>query len=449
MFQNVEPSLKDSARLRGLKRVLSQKAIQRSIGDQLKTRYCKCIDNQQLVWLIVGLGLFPGKQYRQIFRLLAARWMPVPSSATITMARKRLSASVLGKLCVSVVRLLASSPKKHSFAYYKGLRMMGIDGTLLDCPDTDANRKAFGRPSNKTSNGAFPKARVVSLCELATRVLWRSVIGSYHQNEQKLTQALLDHLTPSMLLLADRHFGVAPIIYPLLKRRVGFLIRAKKSQIFAVEKALSDGSFLSTIYLGKNDRRSGRPGKTIRVIRYTHRDPNRPGCGEVHVLLTSLLDAEKYPAVELIELYHVRWEEEIAFSEWKVALGEKKMLRSQSPAMVHQEIWGKILSHYIVRTLIFDAAAVAEVEPIGISFTGALDVLMARLPEIPKSRVKRKRWLTNLINEIAEEKMPPRANRINPRKVKKRSQSWPTKHDSDRNPPPPNGTFAEQVRMSI
>tara|TARA_R100001594_G_scaffold4760_1_gene15987 strand:- start:42 stop:800 length:759 start_codon:yes stop_codon:yes gene_type:complete len=252
-----------------------------------------------------------------------------------------------------------------------------------------------------------------------------------------------------MLLLADRHFGVAPIIYPLLKRRIGFLIRAKKSQLFAVEKLLSDGSFLSTIYLGKNDRRSGRPGKTIRVIRYTHRDPNRPGCGEVHVLLTSLLDAEKYPAVELIDLYHIRWEEEIAYSEWKVALGEKKMLRSQSPATVRQEIWGKILSHYIIRTLIFDAAAVAQVEPIGISFTGALDILMARLPDILKSPVKRKRWLTNLINEIAEEKMPPRANRINPRKVKKRSQAWPTKRDCDRNPPPPNGNFADQVEMSI
>lgn len=68
----------------------------------------------------------------------------------------------------------------------------------------------------------------------------------------------------------------------------------------------------------------------------------------MHVLLSSLLEAEKYPAVELVDLYHVRWEEEIAFSEWKVARGETKMLRSPSPAMVRQEIWGKLLSHYIL-----------------------------------------------------------------------------------------------------
>lgn len=449
MFQAVTPDLQDSDRLRGLKQVLSQKAIDQSIGDHLKTRYCKRIDNRQLVWLIVGMGLFPGKKYRQIFRLFAAPWLLTPSSATIAMARKRLAASVIEKLCSAVVQLLAISPEKHPFAFYKGLRLIGADGTLLDCPDTDANREAFGRTSNQTSHGAFPKVRVVSLCELGTRVIWRSVIGTYHQSEQKLTLGLLNFLTPSMLFLADRHFGVAPIIYRLLEKGIAFLIRCKKGQIFEIEKVLPDGSYLSTIYLGKNDRRCLRPGKTIRVIRYTHRDPNRPGCGEVHVLLTSLLDAEAYPSVDLIDLYHVRWEEEIAFSEWKVYLGEGKMLRSQSPAMVRQEIWGKLLSHYILRTLIFRSAEVAGVEPIGISFTGALDVLMARLPEIKKSRVKRRSWLAHLINEIAEETLPPRANRINPRKVKKRSQARPTKQDSDRNPPKPNGRFRDHLRMSI
>ncbi|WDQ15115.1 IS4 family transposase [Rhodopirellula sp. P2] len=449
MFQTVSAELKDSARLRGLKCVLSQKTIDRSIGEHLKTRYCKRIDNQQLVWLIVGLGLFPGKKYRQIFRLFAAPWLLMPSSATLTMARKRLAASVIEHLCSTVIKLLAITPQKHPFAFYKGLRLMGVDGTLLDCPDTDANRKAFGRTSNQTSHGAFPKARVVSLCELGTRVLWQNVIGTYHQSEQTLTLKLLDFLTPAMLLLADRHFGVAPIIYRLLDKQVPFLIRCKKGQVFEVEKVFADGSYLSTIYLGKNDRRLHRPGQRIRVIRYTHRDPNRPGCGEVHVLLTSLLDADEYPAIELIELYHVRWEEEIAFSEWKVHLGEGQMLRSQSPAMVRQEIWGKLLAHYILRTLIFRSAEVAEVEPLRISFTGALDVLMARLPEIKKSRVKTKQWLANLINEIADEKLPPRANRINPRKIKKRSKARPTKHDSDRLPPRPNGCFRDHVQMSI
>lgn len=439
----------DSARLRGLKQVLPQKVIDRAIGDQLETRFCKRISNRQLIWLIVGLGLFAGKSYRQIFRLGAAPGLTVPLRATLTSARKRLSAAVLERLSMAVVKLLAQSPSQHGFAFYKGLRLVGIDGTLLDCPDTDSNREAFGRTSNQTSHGAFPKVRVVSLCELGTRVLWRSIIGTYHQSEQKLTLSLLEFFTGDMLLLADRHFGVATIIYPLIKQKVLFLVRVKKSQLFPVEKVLSDGSYLSMIYHGKNDRACKRPGKKVRVIRYTHKDPNRPGCGEVHVLVTNLLDETVYPGAELIELYHVRWEEEIAFSEWKVAMCQGTMLRSQSPEMVRQEIWGMLISHFIVRTLIFRGAEQAGVDPIRISFTGALDILHARLPEAKKSGPMRKRWLDDLIGEISQEQWPPRVDRINPRKLKKRSKAWPTKRDTDRRPPKPIGRFAEQIEISI
>ena len=267
-------STNDSARQRGLEQILPQRVIDRAIGDQLESRYCKRITNRQLIWLIVGLGLFAGKSYRQIFRLAAKPGLTIPLRATLTSARKRLSAAVLEQLAKAVVKLLAKTPGEHGFAFYRGLRLMGIDGTLLDCPDTNSNRETFGRTSNQTSHGAFPKVRVVSLCELGTRVLWRSIIGTYHQSEQKLALPLLQFLGCGMLLLADRHFGVAPIIYPLLVQKVPFLIRVKKSQLFPVEKVLSDGSYLSTIYHGKNDRACKRPGKQVRVIRYTHKDPN-------------------------------------------------------------------------------------------------------------------------------------------------------------------------------
>lgn len=439
----------DSARLRALKVILSPEAIRRQVGDQLPSRYCKRITNDQLIWLIVGLGLFAGESYRQIFRLCAATSVLVPSRATLTTARKRLTSGLFEQLTHGIVRLLANLTANHSFAFYKGLRLIGIDGTLLDCPDTDANRKGFGRTSNQSSHGAFPKVRVVSLCELGTRVLWRSIIGTYHQSEQKLMRPLLEHLNRGMLLLADRHFGVAPIIYPLLSRKIPFLIRFKIDRIFTVEEPLHDGSYLSTIYLGKNDRARKRPGRTVRVIRYTHRDTHRPGSGVGHLLVTSLLDATKHPAQELVELYHVRWEEEIAFSEWKVSMCQSKMLRSQSPEMVRQEIWGILLSHFIVRTLILRGAEQAQVEPRTISFTGALDILHARLPDAKQSRRLRRRWLADLITEISKEQLPQRVDRINPRKLKKRSKAWPTKQDTDRSPPKPTGTFASQIIISI
>jgi hypothetical protein len=212
-----------------------------------------------------------------------------------------------------------------------------------------------------------------------------------------------------------------------------------------VETRLIDGSFLSTIYNHRNDRRSHRPGKPVRVIRYQHVDRNRPHRGEIHVLITNLLDPLKFPALELIDLYHKRWEEEIAFSEWKVLMCQGRVQRSQSPEMVRQEIWGML----IIRKLIFEAAEMKKVAPSEISFTGAFEILHARLPEVPSGKRVPKQWYKDLLNEIAQEQLPPRANRINPRKLKKRSKAWPTKRDRDRRPPKPQGKFADCVRISI
>lgn len=445
----MDGSICDSSRLLGLKTICSPQLIEAAIGEQLQTRYCKRIDNHQLIWLIVGLGLYARKSYRQIFRLFHAAGTTVASRATLTSARKRLAASALESLADAVITLLGRSPSKHSFAYYQQFKLLGIDGTLLNCPDTDANRKAFGRSSNQTSHGAFPKVRVLSLCELGTRVLWRSIIGSYHESEQKLALKLMQHLGSGMLLLADRHFGVSTIIYPLLQQKSQFLIRVKKSQVFPVLQLLSDGSYISRMYRHKNDRRAGRPGVLVRVIRYAHCDPNRPGCGETHVLLTSLLNEAKYPATELIELYHMRWEEEIAFSEWKVLMCQREVLRSESPEMLRQEIWGMLISHFVIRTLVFRGAQEAGVTPRDISFTGTMDILHARLPEGKKSRRASRKWIANLITEISQERLPPRVDRINPRKIKKRTQARPTKRDCDRHPPPPMGPFTDFVTISI
>jgi hypothetical protein len=117
--------------------------------------------------------------------------------------------------------------------------------------------------------------------------------------------------------------------------------------------------------------------------------------------------------------------------------------------MVRQEIWGTLIAHFIIRKLIFEAAEIKKVSPSEISFIGAFDILLARLPDVPRAKRTRKRWYKDLLNEIAEEQSPPRANRINPRKLKKRSKAWPTKRDRDRRPPKPNGKFVDCVHISI
>jgi hypothetical protein len=440
-----------SNRLCGMLHLLGTEQVQALLNQQVSGRTKWRVSNLHLLWVIVGFGLFAGKSYRNLFRLTTGGITP-PTRAAICAARKRLSAETLQQIHDAVVGWIAT-PKKCPRAFYKGLRLVGIDGTLLDCFDSDANRGHFHRPTNQSGHGAFPKLRLVALCELGTRVLYRSVIGTYHDCERVLADRLLRHLSPKCLLLGDRHFGVAPIICRLIDDEVPFLIRVKKGHVFPVEKQLADGSYLSTIYLGKNDRVCKRPGKRVRVIRYTFDDPARSGHGEEHVLVTSLLCPKRYPAKELICLYHERWEEEIAFGEMKQTLHGGRVLRSQSPEMTRQEIWGLLLAHFVIRKLAYRAAIKNKVEPSRISFTATINVVHLQLAEAPSGRGPQsrlmKQWLAVTIDAIRLELLPPRRQRINPRVVKKRSVARKTKHDHHRKPPPPHPDFAATIKIPI
>lgn len=441
-----------SNRLSGLLEIFGREKVTSFLSEYETGRFCKRVDNVQLIWLIVGFGLFVHKSYRELFRLINFGSLKLPSRGTLAAGRKRLRCEWLEELQSRVVELLATE-KQCPGAFYKGLRLIGIDGTLLDCYDSDSNRKYFHRPRNQSGEGAFPKVRVVVLAELGTRVLWRCIIGNYHDCERVLGEKLIKFLKPAHLLIADRHFGVAPIIYKLFDASVPFLIRSKKSYVFPVEKRLSDGSYLSRIYIGKNDRICNRPGRIIRVIRYTIDDPVRDDQNQVHVLLTNLLDPKTYPAKELICLYHQRWEEEIAFNEIKQTLHGGEVLRSQSPELVKQELWGMILAHFVIRKMLYQTAKTKRIAPASLSFKATLEIVHLRLEKAPTGKRRSTRsitaWFKMLIEEISFEVIPPRQPRINPRVVKKRSKARKTKYDYHRNPIHPKPNFLETVRMSI
>ena len=91
----------------------------------------------------------------------------------------------------------------------------------------------------------------------------------------------------------------------------------KSGLILEPIRNLADGSYLANIYRSPYHRQKDRDGRLVRVIRYTLDDPQRVGHGEVHVLITNLLDKASYPAEELIILYHERWEHELVYDEQK------------------------------------------------------------------------------------------------------------------------------------
>jgi len=216
---------------------------------------------------------------------------------------------------------------------------------------------------------------------------------------------------------------------------------------------LSDDSFLAKNYPNSWDRHRDRNGIVVRVIEYTLDDPQRTGHGEVHRLLTNLLDADQFPGLELVCLYHERWEAELVFDEQKTdqdpCRAEKTTnLRSQTIAGLHQELYAVSLAHFVVRALMFQAA-----EPIGLdvdrlSFTGCFRVLQCRLPECSThTPAALQGWYQALLSEMREERIPARANRINPRVIKRKMSRWLKAQAAHRQLPPLKKTFAQTVVM--
>jgi hypothetical protein len=399
-----------------------------------------------LLYFVLALGLFCTDSYCQVFRWLK-RWKKdsVPGRSTLCEARQRLGVAPVVVLAKELIKPLARPDTPGAF--YRDLRLVALDGFVVDIPDMPVNDKVFGRPSGGRSPGAFPQARLAALCEAGTHVMFRWLIKPLHVGEPTMADWLLRSVGPGMLLLWDQNFLSYARVKKVNEQGAFLLARVKTNMIFRRIQRFKDGSYLSKIYRSPTDRRNDRNGILVRIMDYTINDPGRKGHGEKHRLLTTLLDPELDPARTLIELYHVRWEEELAIDEIKTHQMERPVLRSQTPAGVVQELYSLLLDHFVVRTVMFEAAQRAEVSPLRISFTNTLKILRCRIPECPRRRRARSKWWLDLVKEVAEEVLPPRRNRVNPRVIKRKMSKWKKKRPKDRSYPQPTRTFSQGIVM--
>jgi hypothetical protein len=432
-------------RINAIKRIVPKSKVEEIIAQSRSSKAtCWRAPAWFMVWWVIGLSLFARDSYEQVFRWLGPfRKWGTPGRSTLCEARRRLGVAVLRTLYNSLVGLLGKPETPGAF--YQGMRLMAIDGFVLDLADTPKNERAFGRPSSGRAPGAFPQARVLSLCEIGSHVLWRTLIKPCHRGEIPMARYLMRYLTPGMLLLWDRNFLSYDMVEKVIGQQAQLLARIKKNMVFEPIEQLPDGSYLAKLYRNAKDRRHDRDGILVRIIDYTFEDENRPGSGEKHRLLTTLLDAEQHPAETLIELYHERWEEELAIDELKTHLRERPVLRSQTPAGVVQEIYGLLISHFMIRNLMQEAAAEQGVDPDRISFTATLKILRCRLPEVRSSAGGIGQWYRQLISEIGAAVIPPRRNRINPRVIKKKMSNWEKKKPEHRRYPQPHKEFRDAI----
>lgn len=449
LSKNAEVAVRWSSaeRVQALKRIVPKAAIAvvlRKTGHA-GTR-CRRLPRWFVVWFVIAMGLFCRDSYRQVFRWLHRfRQGMTPGRSTLCEARKSIGVAPLRCLAEQVIELQGQPDNPHAF--YGGLRLMALDSFIVDVADTPANERAFARPGSGRAAGAFPQARVLSLCEAGTHVLWRSLIKPHRRGEVPMARYLLGFLEENMLLLWDRNFLCYDLLRQVRERKAHLLARIKKNLIFTPIRRLADGSFLAKLYPSPRHRERDEGGLVVRIIEYTFDDPGRPGSGEPHRLLTTLLDAGRHPAKRLITLYHERWEEELAIDELKTHQRERPVLRSETPAGVVQEIYGLLLGHYVVRKLMCEAAALADCGPRELSFVNTLKILRCRLPECPRTTRGLARWYSDLLSEVAEERLEPRRNRINPRVIKRKMSNWAKKREKHRHFPQPTKNFRRSIVM--
>jgi hypothetical protein len=406
-----------------------------------------------MLWVVLAMGVLTELPIRQVFKY--ARRLRVkeksPARSSLCEGRKRLGVEPVRLVVQNVVRPLAKPDTPGAF--YHGLRLIGCDGTVGDAPDSPANATAFHRATGSRGDGAFPQVRKVSLVELGTHVEFAFAVGGWQNSETLLAEQLFDRIPADALLLEDRGFFSYSSWKKLTRLGVQLLVRIKKHMVLKKLHALSDGSFLAKIYASAKERQKDQNGILVRVIEYTLNDPQRVGHGEVHRLMTTLLDEHLYPAEELILLYHERWEEELVFDEQKTHQDPRRAskpanLRSETPQGVLQEMYALSLGHFVTRALMFEAAEQAQIDVDRLSFTGCFQILKCRLPECDsRSPEEIERWVAGLLWEMGQETIEPRRNRINPRVIKRKMSKWPKKRSQHRHPPRLKKRFEETVVM--
>jgi len=343
------------------------------------------------VYYCMALSLYPEAAYEEVFAVVSqglawaagAAEPALVTKSSISGLRSRIGSAPLRDLVQRCCVPLANVDD-HPEAFYAGLRLVAIDGSCFELPDEADNAQAFGYPGSRTSvagHASYPQARCAVLVECATHVILGASLGPYRTGEWELCIDLLPRLVPGMLCLADRGFNGFEHWRQAQATGADLLWRCGSTWQLPVQRALDDGSFLSVIRpTGVGRAKAQEQAITVRVIEYT-----LPGLDDAqprYRLLTTLLDPQLAPAMELAALYHQRWKVEAVFDELKTHLRQsRRVLRSKTPELVRQEFFGWVLAHYAVRWLLHQGATNNRIPHAKLSFKGHVELLRRTQPQ--------------------------------------------------------------------
>lgn len=372
---------------------------------------------------------------------------PVAKANAFSYRRYQLGPRPLANLFHRVCRPMATPETPGAFLF--GLRLMALDGTVEDAPDTAENVAAFGRHPGDRGDSAFPQVQAVYLAECGTHAIVDAGFWPCRTSERVGGRRLLRSVAPDMLVMWDRGFHDFDMFQAVLRRHAHALGRLPAHVTPKHVRTLPDGSYLAYIYPSDYQRRKRGEHLLLRIVEYTITDPALPGFGEVHRLATTLLDYRRCSAVDLACCYHERWEIELIIDEvddhQRLA---GRPLRSLKPVGVIQELYALLIAHYAVRFTMHEAAGLTAVDPDQLSFTHALQVIQEAIAEFQMTAPE---LLPNLyqrmLRDIAAGRLPERRLRTNPRVVKRKMSKFHLKRPEHYHWPQPTRSFREAVAL--
>ncbi len=375
----------------------------------------------------------------------------VAGKTALAYRRKQLGGKPMQVLFGRIAQPLGSADTPGAFAL--GYRLMAIDSTLEAVPDTVANARTFGRLTSGKGACAFPQVRGVYLQECGTHAIIDAGFWPCRPNEQQGARRLLRSVTADMLLLLDSGFHGYPFQQAVAATGAKILSRLPAEDQPEISGVLEDGTLLAWLRPSDRKLRKTAPPLLVRIIEYTFTEPDWPGYGQTHRLLTTLLDPAQAPAEELISIYHERWEIEITIDEMDTHQRlMPRTLRSKTPLGIIQELYGCLLVHYAVRALMLHAASQEPgLDVDRLSFTHALCVLKRYLPDF--QRAASADWPAlhlRMARDLRRKRLPARQLRSNPRVIKRRTSKFASKQPEHLHPPQPKkGTsFREIIRLT-
>lgn len=388
-FSLISPVIESTDLFKAIETAIPLEVIEQTIGTtQAQEERKRKLPSQLVICLVIAMSLWSSDSMTTVLKNLVSglsrqwtklgKYWRVPNSASISEARMRVGPQVMSQLFERVVRPKATAQTPGAFL--GGLRVMAVDGTVLDVPDSKANARVFGYPSSRPgTRAAFPKVRLVLLIEAGTHLIVDALMCPYRIGERVRAKKLLRSVLQGMLLMWDRGLHSYTMVQATLKQGCDYLGRVPANVKFSVAQVLDDGSYLSWIAPDGKSKKKGGTKIQVRVIEYTI---NTNGKEQTYRLITSLMDIARFPALLLAAEYHQRWEIENTIDELKTHLnGRKTPIRSLKPREVVQEVYGWLLGHYAVRCLMFTAATQVGISPLCLSFTGTLKVIRRAIPE--------------------------------------------------------------------